>query len=420
MCTEAASSNTPAWNKSYVYADSRLLSTATKTESGEKLEYHHPDRLGTTLVTDPAAGTSSRQSTLPFGKALGAESTGYTNQVFTSYDRSTATGLDYAINRTYSSGQSRFTQVDPAAEGLNLYAYVGNDPIDLVDPSGLNMCSAENSYGACGGDGGFWGMMGTYQGWGQWGGGGFGNDTAWLNSNFGGMPSSTWESQATYLINLEVQQFLTWLGRGAVYIGNWTWDRPFDDSSATFHPSRGWDRYFDLNSGRFNFPRYSPTLNTGGSGMLPPGIENRMQRELESIPVRTPDYVTVNGSMFTAGGALTLDACGSAYGSFSVLPRTPIDGNASTFRGTMRMGGNVSAGWLNQTSTPRAGTLNNFLTGPAASFSIGSTKVIGGGMVYSPGNGTATEIGVYSPGPGVSISGSDRFSFRLPGWRRCN
>ena len=143
---EETSPSTPVWDKSYVYAGSRLLSTATKDETGEKLEFHHPDRLGTTLVTDPAAGTSFRQSTLPFGKALGVESTGYTNQMFTSYDRSAATGLDYTVNRTYSPGQSRFTQVDPIGmsavlfgnpQSNNLYAYVRNMPKDLVDPSGL-------------------------------------------------------------------------------------------------------------------------------------------------------------------------------------------------------------------------------------------------------------------------------------------
>ena len=146
--TEASSSSTPAWNKSYIYAGSRLLSTATKDGTGERIVFHHPGRLGTSLVTDPSAGTSSRQSTLPFGTAIGAESTGYTNQVFTSYDRSASTGLDYAVNRTHSSTQGRFTQVDPigmAATSLvnpqsnNLYAYVQNMPSDFVDSLGLNL-----------------------------------------------------------------------------------------------------------------------------------------------------------------------------------------------------------------------------------------------------------------------------------------
>lgn len=114
---EATASMTPVYSKSYVYAGSRLLSTDTNTGSGITTEFHHPDRLGTKLVTNPSANTYFEQSTLPFGTALSAESSGFTNQTFTSYDRSGTTGLDYAVNRTHSSGQGRFTQVDPIGMG---------------------------------------------------------------------------------------------------------------------------------------------------------------------------------------------------------------------------------------------------------------------------------------------------------------
>src|SRR5207302_4033827 len=148
---EPDNSNVLAWSKSYVYLGARLLSTLTPNGSGgEAIQFHHPDRLGTRLVTDPVAGTSFEQVTLPFGTALDSESSGQTNRRFTSYDRSATTKLDYAVNRHYDSQQGRFTQVDPigmssvslaSPQTLNLYAYCTNDPINHVDPSGLGFFS---------------------------------------------------------------------------------------------------------------------------------------------------------------------------------------------------------------------------------------------------------------------------------------
>jgi RHS repeat-associated protein len=149
---ESSGSTTPQWSKTYVYLGNRLLSTLVPNGSGgEAVQFHHPDRLGTRLVTDPSNGTSFEQVTLPFGTSLNAESTGATNRRFTSYDRSGSTGLDYAVNRHYDAQQGRFTQVDPDGmkatsalnpQTLNLYAYCASDPINHTDPSGLGFFSS--------------------------------------------------------------------------------------------------------------------------------------------------------------------------------------------------------------------------------------------------------------------------------------
>ena len=110
------------WTKSYVYLGGRLLATETPlTSSTTETKYHHPDRLGTRLVTNTSGGVVSENIGLPFGAIIAGESTNIggsaTKKRFTSYDRSDSTALDYAVNRQYSAAQGRFTQVDPIGMG---------------------------------------------------------------------------------------------------------------------------------------------------------------------------------------------------------------------------------------------------------------------------------------------------------------
>jgi RHS repeat-associated protein len=154
--TESGNSSTPQWSKTSIYLGARLLSTLTPNGSGGQfVQYHHPDHLGTRLVTNAQDTNYFEQQTLPFGTALNelpptGAVTGFTNRRFTTYDRSLNTGLDYAINRHLNPPQGRFTQVDPigmnsvslsSPQTLNLYAYCTNDPINHVDPSGLGFFS---------------------------------------------------------------------------------------------------------------------------------------------------------------------------------------------------------------------------------------------------------------------------------------
>ncbi len=106
--------------------------------------YYHQDRLSTRLITDSAGNMVGTTDHLPFGEEIGASGEGEKHK-FTTYERD-GTGLDYAVNRHYASQLGRFNQVDPlgmgaaslaAPQSLNQYSYVGNDPVNQIDPTGL-------------------------------------------------------------------------------------------------------------------------------------------------------------------------------------------------------------------------------------------------------------------------------------------
>lgn len=125
----------------YIYAGSRMIA---REQSGRI--FFLKDKLSTrATITDGQGGIQGRQSHLPFGEELNA--TGTTDKHrFTNYERDSESGLDYALNRGYSSGIGRFAQSDPyrASGGPNLpqswnrYTYTHNNPSNKVDPSGLD------------------------------------------------------------------------------------------------------------------------------------------------------------------------------------------------------------------------------------------------------------------------------------------
>ena len=124
----------------YVYSGSRMIA---KAASGV-VRYYLSDRLSTRLVLDSSGTTVARQAHLPFGDPFGQSGTQEKHH-FTTYEQDAETGLDYAINRGYSSVVGRFMSADPYRpsgymedpRSWNRYSYTRNVLTNRVDPLGL-------------------------------------------------------------------------------------------------------------------------------------------------------------------------------------------------------------------------------------------------------------------------------------------
>jgi RHS repeat-associated protein len=124
----------------YIYAGSRLV--ASGTAAGGYVFYHQ-DKTGNTLaLTNSSGAVVGAFAYSPDGAVLnqsGSVSTPFT-YVGAYGVMSEGNDLYFMKNRYYDAGAGRFIQRDPigfAGGQTNLYAYVGNNPVESIDPLGL-------------------------------------------------------------------------------------------------------------------------------------------------------------------------------------------------------------------------------------------------------------------------------------------
>ena len=120
--------------------------------------YTTTDHLGSPrVVTNASGAVISRHDYMPFGIEIGTAISGRTTAMgygasdgvrdkFTGQQRDTETGLDFFQARYYSNSHGRFLSADPLQASAdahrpqtwNRYSYVLNNPLKLVDPSGMS------------------------------------------------------------------------------------------------------------------------------------------------------------------------------------------------------------------------------------------------------------------------------------------
>ncbi|HJT64840.1 MAG TPA: S8 family serine peptidase [Pyrinomonadaceae bacterium] len=133
------------WYRGYVYSGSGLLAV----QSDLSVSWVHEDPITKSKrLTNSAGNVTSSIELDPWGADAGpawSSNSAFQPRKFTTYDRD-ANGSDEAMFRRHNRWHSRFDQPDPSTtsysladpQSFNRYTYVQNDPVNLVDPSGLD------------------------------------------------------------------------------------------------------------------------------------------------------------------------------------------------------------------------------------------------------------------------------------------
>src|SRR5277367_4329804 len=102
--------------------------------------YYTRDHLGSVReMTDSSGTIVARYSYDPYGRTSLVSGTNLATKQFTGDYYHAASGLNLTMYRAYDPNSGRWLSRDPIAEqgGINLYAYVRENPLNMIDYLGL-------------------------------------------------------------------------------------------------------------------------------------------------------------------------------------------------------------------------------------------------------------------------------------------
>ena len=137
LIAETDGAGTPL--RDYVYQNNKLVAIKLHT-APTGVYYVINNHLGTPQqIVDSAGAVVWKAAFLPFGKAQILIETIINNVRFPGQYFDAETGLHYNHHRFYDPATGRYLTPDPVGlvGGINLYGYVGNDPVNFIDPDGL-------------------------------------------------------------------------------------------------------------------------------------------------------------------------------------------------------------------------------------------------------------------------------------------
>ena len=110
-------------------------------QMGGQAYYYSLDRQGSVhQLLDQSGAVRAHYEYDAYGNQTKTSGDLESDVTYAGYFHHVASGLDFALHRAYSPALGRWLNRDPIGEGggLNVYAYVGGDPTNLIDPSGLD------------------------------------------------------------------------------------------------------------------------------------------------------------------------------------------------------------------------------------------------------------------------------------------
>lgn len=131
------------WSRSELYAGGMRLATYI----GGETTFVYSDWLGNhRRYADQTASPFENCTNLPFGDGMSCDSPHWESELFTGDEHDAESNTEHTEFRQLATTQGRWFTPDPYTgsmntgnpQSLNRYAYVSNNPVNLVDPSGLN------------------------------------------------------------------------------------------------------------------------------------------------------------------------------------------------------------------------------------------------------------------------------------------